>query len=89
MSREPVHVTMYTTGPDCTLCDATWRDLQVLAERLPFRLTSVDLRDAAPPEPDYVFRTPVVHVDGRRVAEGRIDRADLERALRNAGVGGR
>jgi len=77
---------MFTTGPECLLCEETWRDLQALRERLAFDLAFVDLRHQPAPEPDYVFRTPVVHVDGRRVAEGRIEPANLERALRQAGV---
>ena len=89
MTAQRANVTMFTTGPECTLCEATWGDLVLLGERLAFDLESVDLRDRRAPEPDYLFRAPVVHVDGSRVAEGRIDRANLERVLRLAGVPGR
>ncbi len=89
MTNQRANVTMFTTGPECTLCEATWRDLRALRDGMAFDLASVDVREGRAPEPDYVFRAPVVHVNGRRVAEGRIDPADLACALRLAGVPGR
>ncbi len=89
MTHQRANVTMFTTGPECTLCEVTWRDLVRLGKRPAFDLESVDLRDRKAPQPDDFFRAPVVHVDGCRVAEGRIDRSNLERVLRLAGVPGR
>ena len=80
-------VTVFTTGPECSLCETTLADLERLGRRLAFRLEVVDLRERPERILDYALRAPVVHVDGRLVAEGRIDAAALETALRGAGAG--
>ena len=77
-------VVLFTTGPECTLCERTRRDLESLAVRHGFAWRSVALHELEQPVADYLIRAPVVHIDGLVVAEGRIDRADLERVLRAA-----
>jgi hypothetical protein len=92
MAAEPrlPRVELFTTGPACGLCERTHADLVALGAGRRFVLLVVDLRDR--PEgvpPDYVVRAPVVHRDGVRVAEGRIDRRRLARALEDEGPGSR
>ena len=81
-------VELFTTGRGCSLCERTRSDLDALAGGWSFRLVLRPLDAGGAPEADYVWRVPVVHVDGRRVAEGRIPREDLEAALRAASGGG-
>lgn len=81
-------VELFTTGPGCSLCERTRSDLEALAARWSFRLVVRPLDAGGVPAPDYVWRVPVVHIDGDRVAEGRIPREVLEAALRAASGGG-
>lgn len=75
-------VVFFTTGPACTLCERTRSDLEQLSTRFGFAWRAVALHELDEPVEDYLLRAPVVHVDGNLVLEGRIDRADLEEALR-------
>ncbi len=77
-------VVFFTTGPACTLCERTGSDLEQLSARFGFAWRTVALHALDEPVEDYLFRAPVVHIDGELVLEGRIDRADLEGALRAA-----
>ena len=77
-------VVFFTTGPACTLCERTRSDLETLAARHGFAWRSVALHELEQPVADYLIRAPVVHIDGQLAAEGRIDRAELEQALRAA-----
>ena len=74
-------VELFTTGGGCRLCERTRSDLEALQARWPHRLVLRDLAHGPAPEADYVWRVPVVHLDGQRVAEGRIAPEALERAL--------
>lgn len=84
MSRPLVE--LFSTGPECTLCERAWDHLTVLGAELDFEARLVELEADTPVPPDYVIRVPVVHVDGTAVIEGRIDRDGLSAALRGAGV---
>ena len=84
--RTPIVVTLVTTGPECTLCEEAKDSLERLAGVLQFRLEEVDLRDRPESILDYALRAPVVLLDGRILAEGRIPPGALERALWAAGV---
>ena len=75
-------VDFYTTGPDCTLCERIRPLLEAEVARWGLRLREIDVHEHPAPEPDYVFRTPVVHVDGVRLAEGRIEPEVLKRQIR-------
>ncbi len=90
-----LEVVVYSTGPECTLCQHVLDLLDALRARLAIRfelqirvvelslsesLAPPDARDAAL-EPDFVFRAPVVMVAGRVVLEGRISRESLIAAL--------
>jgi len=81
-------VVLYTSGPDCSLCERTEVDLGLLAREFPFRLSIVDVRADRALYVRFGERVPVVRIDGRLVAEGRIDSGDLRRALGSSGVGG-
>ena len=76
-----MRVDFYTTGPDCTLCERVRPVLAAEAARLGFRLREIDVHEHPAPESDYVFRTPVIHVDGVRIDEGRIDPGALRRRI--------
>ena len=83
---------VYSTGPECTLCQhaldvlaelrarvAPHLDLRVLETEL-----STDRVDDAPEPPsasDFLFRVPVVMVGEHIIAEGRIARDHLVAAL--------
>jgi len=71
--RPDVRVVLYTK-PDCSLCDDA-RDL--LAE------LGIDVVEAV--DITYADRVPVIAVDGRIVAEGRVSKWGLRRAIRRAG----
>ena len=77
-------VVFFTTGPACTLCERTRGDLEQLATRFGFAWRSVALHELEEPIEDYLFRAPVVHIDGDLALEGRIARSALEGALRAA-----
>lgn len=79
-------VELYTTGPECGLCEAAWSALLALQERFRFVERKVRLEAATPVPPDYVIRAPVIHVDGRAVIEGRIQSEALSAALDAARV---
>ncbi len=67
------------TRQGCHLCDAALRALRELGVEP--RQVDVDVDADGSLHSLYDWRVPVVLVDGRVVAEGRIDRAVLERAL--------
>lgn len=75
-------VEFYTTGPDCTLCERVRPVLESEVARWGLTLREIDVHEHPAPAPDYVFRTPVIHVDGVRIAEGRIEPASLKRQIR-------
>ena len=81
-------VVLYTSGPDCSLCERAQVDLGLLAREFPFRLSIRDVRADRSLYARFGERVPIVLIDGRLVAEGRIGSGDLRRALGRSGVGG-
>jgi hypothetical protein len=76
-----VRVTLYSKT-DCGLC----REAEAVARRV-FGVDQVDVVDIIGDrqlEDEFVFRIPVMVVDGRVVAEGRITMADARGAQRAA-----
>jgi predicted thioredoxin/glutaredoxin len=71
------------TRQGCHLCDAALAALREMGVEP--RQIDVDADDQL--HSTYDWRVPVVVVDGRVVAEGRIDRAALEKALPPGGRG--
>ena len=80
-----MQVVLYTTADPCPLCVDAWLQLDDLRERLGFRLETVDVESDPAHFRLYRGRVPVVVVDGREVAFGRLDPVALEAVL----VGGR
>lgn len=79
-------VELFSTGPECTLCERAWDLLLALHRELEFEAAKIEIDEDTVVPPDYVIRVPVIHVDGRAVIEGRIDPTGLAAALRAAGV---
>ena len=76
-----VRVTLYSK-PDCSLC----REAETVVGRV-FGAPQVDVVDIIGDrelEDQYIFRIPVLVVDGRVLAEGRITVDDARLALRTA-----
>jgi glutaredoxin len=70
----------------CGLCDELHHRLDELRRELPFEVVDVDITGDAAAERRFGLRIPVVLVDGRRVAEGRVeDLTPLRRAIEAAG----
>ncbi len=84
--RSEPRVELFTTGPDCGLCERAWGHLLGLRARLRVAPEKVQLEADTPVPADYVIRAPVIHVDGRGVIEGLIEAPALEAALREAGI---
>lgn len=51
------HLTLFTSGPQCTLCTVAKADLAELQQRVPFHLDLYDIRRPAGEDPDYSDRT--------------------------------
>lgn len=84
MSRPRVE--LFSTGPECTLCERAWDLLLALQAEFGFEAEKIEIDEHTRVPPDYVIRVPVIHVDGAAVIEGRIDSKSLVEALRSAGV---
>lgn len=65
------HRTVLYSQPNCTLCVRAAEILDELG--VPYETAWRD---------EFVFRIPVIEVDGRIVAEGRIDARAVRRAVR-------
>ena len=83
-----MQVVLYTTASPCPLCVEAWLRLDDLRERLGFDLETVDVESDPALLRRHRDRVPVVFVDGREVAFGRLDPAALHRALAGGGVKG-
>jgi thiol-disulfide isomerase/thioredoxin len=71
--------------PDCALCDEARAVADELQRELPFDLVEVDVTLDPAVERVYRHRVPVVFVDGRRAAEGRVPAAlDLRKRIEQA-----
>lgn len=51
------HLTLFTSGPQCTLCTVAKAELAQLQETVPFHLDLYDIRRPAGVDPDYSDRT--------------------------------
>jgi len=68
--------------PGCGLCDDLHGRIEELRRELPFEVVDVDITGDAAAERRFGLRIPVVFVNGRRVAEGRVeDLAPVRRAI--------
>lgn len=65
----------------CCLCDEARDALEEVAAGITFELREVDILSDPRLFEQYRYRIPVVMVDGREVAEGRISALELASAL--------
>ena len=87
-ARRRIRVVLYTTGPDCSLCERTEVDLGLLAREFPLGLSLVDVRSDEGLRARFGERVPVVEVEGLVAAEGRVSPAALRVALERVSAGG-
>lgn len=79
-----MQVTLYTLAAACPLCDDARHHLERLSARHAFDLRVVPV-DADPRLAlRHALRVPVLEIDGREVAFGRLTYEGLEAALRAA-----
>jgi glutaredoxin len=76
----PMIVTLYTKA-GCHLCDEARDALEDLAIAIEFDLHEIDIRTDPELFERYRYRIPVVTVDGREVAEGRVAIRDVASVL--------
>jgi glutaredoxin len=73
-------VTLYSK-PGCHLCEDVRALLDDLAAERGFQLEEVDIQTDAALYARYRYEIPVVLIDGREIAKGRIDERTLAAAL--------
>ncbi len=69
--------------PGCHLCDDALVTLRRVGERVPFRLTQLDIEQDDALLCRFLERIPVVTLDGREVFEFFVPEDAFERALRS------
>jgi glutaredoxin len=74
-------VTFYTKM-GCHLCDEARDMLDEIAEQVPFNLREIDIRGNPALFDLYRYRIPVILIDDKVAAEGRIEYSKLARAFR-------
>jgi|TARA_B100001964_G_scaffold214160_1_gene251564 glutaredoxin len=67
--------------PDCPLCDILKAQLDSLDARVALDVKIVDITTDASLEEDFRLEVPVLFVDGRKAAVGKIEDAELVRIL--------
>jgi glutaredoxin len=73
-------VTLYSK-PGCHLCEYARELLDELARELAFAVREVNIANEAALFERYRYRIPVLVVDGREIAEGRLSARDLRAAI--------
>lgn len=72
----------FYTKPDCPLCDDAFPKVARLAQRFGLGVRRVDIRTDPELLERHRHRIPVIELEGRELAWGRISERGLERALR-------
>jgi hypothetical protein len=80
----PSSVVLYTVARECPLCDEALAHLRALAPRWAFDLRVVAIDGDPRLAVRHALRVPVVEIDGREAAFGRVTREALEAALEAA-----
>ncbi len=80
---EQIELTLYT-GPHCSLCESLKAELLAQGAERHFLLREVDITTGRALKKRYGLSIPVLAVGGETLLSGRIDPADLRRALRDA-----
>jgi hypothetical protein len=81
-----VRVVLYTLSAGCPLCEDARHHLERLAAVHAFDLRVVPVEGDPRLAVRYALRVPVVEIDGREAAFGRLAFDDLDAALRAAAV---
>ena len=81
--RVPASLTLYT-GPDCSLCETVKAELAAFGAHRHFDLREVDITTDRELKKRYGLSIPVLELDGEPLLSGKIDPADLRRALESA-----
>jgi glutaredoxin len=79
----PIAVTIYSR-PGCHLCDEMKALVQKVAQTIPLTLEDIDIFGDDELEERYGLEIPVLFVEGKRIASGRIKEDALIRALTSA-----
>jgi glutaredoxin len=83
MRRAPIAVTIYSR-PGCHLCDDMKALVEKVARTIPLTLEDIDIFGDDDLEAEYGLEIPVLCVEGKRIANGRISEATLARILTSA-----
>lgn len=86
-----MRVVLYTVARECPLCEDAFHLLRTLSRDPEVGALEVEVRpiDADPRlVVRHALRVPVIEVDGRELAHGKVDRAALVPALKAARVQG-
>lgn len=73
---QAANVTFYTKA-GCHLCDNARDALDEIATHTSYELTEIDIRSDSALFERYRYRIPVILINGKEVAEGRITYEDL------------
>ncbi len=83
----------FYTKPDCPLCDEGLEELEPLAKRHGLAIRKIDIRDDPRDFALHQYRIPVVSLawggEEIELGWGRLERSQLDRALRDAQKGSR
>jgi glutaredoxin len=81
-----MRIVVYTVGHECPLCDEALAHLERLRARRAFDLRTVVVDGDPHLAIRHALRVPVIEVDGREVAYGRVDPEALERVVLEGGT---
>ena len=81
--RRRATLTLFT-GPSCGLCETLKAELKTLGAARHFDLQEVDITKDRTLKKRYGLSIPVLELDGQLLLSGRIDPAELRRALSSA-----
>jgi hypothetical protein len=84
---EPPNVTLYSR-PGCHLCDEARAVLESVRARVPFALEEIDIEGSDDLTREYGIRIPVVAIGSSEMWDYRVDAAEFEAALLEAGAVG-
>ena len=80
MRRAPIAVTIYSR-PGCHLCDDMKALVEKMARTIPLTLEDIDIFGDDDLEAQYGLEIPVLFVEGKRIANGRVREEELRKIL--------
>ena len=75
-------VVTFITREGCHLCDDALAEVGRAAREIPFRLTTIDLRESPELEPLYGTKIPFVLIDGKPAFKYRLTAEELVQAIK-------